>query len=48
LTTLETYRLFGSLWTLWAVALFAGILWHAYRPSNRRRHEARGHIPLAD
>ena len=38
----------ATLWTLWAVALFGGIAWWAWRPANRRRFESDARIPLKD
>ena len=37
-----------SLWVVWAVLLFAVILFWAFRPKNRRRFEADSQIPLRD
>ncbi|MFI4998298.1 MAG: cbb3-type cytochrome oxidase subunit 3 [Reyranellales bacterium] len=37
-----------SIWTIWAVVLFAGILVWALRPRNRRRFEQDARIPLND
>jgi cytochrome c oxidase cbb3-type subunit 4 len=37
-----------SIWTVWAVVLFAGILIWALRPANRRRFEQDARIPLND
>jgi cytochrome c oxidase cbb3-type subunit 4 len=37
-----------SLWVVWAVTLFAGIVLWAFWPKNRRRFEADGEIPLRD
>ena len=38
----------GSLWVVWAVILFAGIVLWAFWPKNRGRFEADGKIPLRD
>ena len=37
-----------SLWIVWAVLLFAGIVVWAWRPANRRRFERDARIPLDD
>jgi len=38
----------ATLWTVWAVLLFAGIAFWAWRPRNRCRFERDAHIPLND
>jgi cytochrome c oxidase cbb3-type subunit IV len=38
----------GSLWVVWAVALFIGIVVWAFWPKNRSRFEADSKIPLRD
>ena len=46
---LETVgRILTSIWTVWAVLLFAGILAWALWPANRRRFERDAQIPLDD
>ena len=37
-----------SLWVVWAVTLFTGIVLWAFWPKNRGRFEAYGEIPLRD
>ena len=37
-----------SIWTVWAVLLFTGIVIWAWRPANRRRFERDASIPLDD
>ena len=37
-----------SIWTVWAVLLFTGILVWALRPANRQRFEQDARIPLDD
>lgn len=37
-----------SIWTVWAVVLFVGILVWALRPANRQRFEQNARIPLND
>jgi cytochrome c oxidase cbb3-type subunit 4 len=37
-----------SIWTVWAVLIFAGILFWAWRPKNRKRFEKDARIPLND
>lgn len=41
----ETVR---SLWGLWLMALFLGIVGYAYWPRNKARLEMHGHMPLRD
>jgi len=41
-------ELLSSLWTVWAVGLFAGIVGWAWRPANRTRFESDARIPLND
>ena len=38
----------ASIWTVWAVLVFAGIAFWAWRPANRRRFEHDARIPLDD
>jgi cytochrome c oxidase cbb3-type subunit 4 len=38
----------ATVWTVWAVLLFAGIAYWAWRPRNRPRFERDAHIPLND
>jgi cytochrome c oxidase cbb3-type subunit 4 len=42
------HEMLSSIWTVWAVLLFAGIVCWAIRPSNRVRFERDAHIPLND
>lgn len=37
-----------SVWTVWAVLIFAGIFFWAWRPANRKRFEKDARIPLND
>lgn len=47
--TLETFnQIATSVWTVWAVVVFAGIVSWALRPANRRRFEQASRIPLDD
>lgn len=41
-------ELLGSIWTVWAVLVFAGIAFWAWRPRNKRRFEKDSRIPLND
>jgi cytochrome c oxidase cbb3-type subunit 4 len=46
---LETVNsILTSIWTVWAVLIFAGIVFWAWRPANRKRFEKDAHIPLND
>jgi cytochrome c oxidase cbb3-type subunit 4 len=38
----------ASIWTVWAVLVFGGIAFWAWRPANRRRFEEHARIPLDD
>jgi cbb3-type cytochrome oxidase subunit 3 len=42
------YPLVKSLWTVWLVLAFAGILLWSLRPSRRTAHEQAATIPLRD
>ncbi len=42
------HEVLSSIWTVWAVLLFAGIVRWAVRPANRTRFERDAHIPLND
>lgn len=47
--TLESlHQTLGSIWTLWALALFAGIVLWACWPANRSRFDRDSRIPLED
>ncbi len=47
--TLEALgELLTSIWTVWAILVFAGIAFWAWRPKNRRRFEKDARIPLND
>ncbi len=37
-----------SLWGVWLMVLFLGIVFYAFRPRNKDRLEAYGSIPLRD
>jgi cytochrome c oxidase cbb3-type subunit 4 len=41
-------ELLSTLWTVWAIGLFGGIAYWAWRPANRGRFENDAHIPLND
>ncbi|MCC7271678.1 MAG: cbb3-type cytochrome c oxidase subunit 3 [Alphaproteobacteria bacterium] len=45
---MEIYSLLRSLWVVWFMALFLGIVAWALWPANRRRFEDHGQIPLRD
>lgn len=48
MTLNSVHELLASLWTVWAVLIFAGIVFWAVRPSNRQRFERDARIPLND
>jgi len=37
-----------SLWIIWLMLVFAGVVWWAYRPKNRKRFEEDASIPFKD
>lgn len=39
-------ELLATAWTVWAVALFGGIAYWAWRPANRSRFESDARIPF--
>lgn len=41
-------ELLSTIWTVWAIAVFAGIAFWAWRPANRVRFEDDAQIPLND
>ena len=44
----EVYAFVKSLWLVWCVLLFAGIVAWVYWPGRKSRLEAHGRIPLED
>lgn len=47
--TLESVNeILTSIWTVWAVLVFAGIVFWALRPANRKRFDEDARIPLND
>lgn len=38
----------ASLWVVWLIVLFAGIVFWAYRPKNKKRFEEDARIPFKD
>lgn len=42
------HQLFRSLWVVWLMALFLGIVAWAFWPSRKGRMEKHGRIPLED
>ncbi len=47
--TLESANeILTSIWTVWAVLVFAGIVFWALRPANRKRFDEDARIPLND
>lgn len=42
------YEILTSIWTVWAVLIFAVIVFWAWRPKNRKRFEKDARIPLND
>lgn len=37
-----------SLWVVWLMLVFLGIVFWAFRPKNKRRFESYGEIPLRE
>ncbi len=48
MTLIAINEILTSVWTVWAVLVFAGIVGWALRPANRRRFEQDARIPLND
>lgn len=44
----DIYHLANTLWPLWGMLLFLGIVGWAFWPSNKAKFESHGHIPLDD
>jgi cytochrome c oxidase cbb3-type subunit 4 len=44
----QIYHLANTLWPLWGIILFLGIVAYAFRPSNKAKFERYGKIPLDD
>ena len=44
----EIYAVIRSLWVVWLLVLFVGIVAWAYWPSRKRRMEEDARIPLRD
>ena len=42
------YETANSLWVVWLMAIFLGIVFWAFRPKNKERFEADGQIPFRD
>lgn len=42
------YRFFRSLWVVWLMALFLGIVAWVFWPSRKARMDKHGRIPLND
>lgn len=44
----ELYATARSLWVVWLMILFIGIIWWVYRPKNRRHFEDASKIPFRE
>ena len=44
----QIYHLANTLWPLWGVIFFLGIVAYAFWPSNKAKFERYGQIPLDD
>ena len=44
----QIFEAIRSLWVVWLMAIFVGIVAWAFWPSNKSRLEAHGRIPLDD
>jgi Cbb3-type cytochrome oxidase, subunit 3 len=44
----EFMQMLRSLWLVWLVLAFVGIVWWAYRPKNKQRFEEDARIPFKD
>ena len=45
---MEMQRLLATVWEVWFVLLFVGILYAVMRPGKRRYYQEQGLIPLRD
>ncbi len=45
---ISLHQILSSLWVVWFMALFIGIVAWAFWPSHRKKFEDQGHIPLRD
>ncbi|MBW7851793.1 MAG: cbb3-type cytochrome c oxidase subunit 3 [Rhodospirillales bacterium] len=48
MTLQELVDFLRSLWGLWLMIFFLGIVFYAFRPKNKKRLESYGDIPLRD
>lgn len=48
MTLVELAEFLRSLWGLWLMILFLGIVFYSFRPRNKSRLESYGDIPLRD
>lgn len=44
----QIYHLANTLWPVWGIILFLGIVAYAFWPSNKKKFEHYGRIPLED
>jgi cytochrome c oxidase cbb3-type subunit 4 len=44
----QIYHFANTLWPLWGLVLFLGIVAYAFWPSNKKTFEEHGKIPLED
>lgn len=44
----ELYETVRSLWVVWLMLLFLGIVFWAFRPKNKKRFEEDARIPFKD
>lgn len=42
------YAVARSLWVVWLMILFIGIVWWAFRPKNRKRFDDAAQIPFRE
>nr|WP_254430982.1 cbb3-type cytochrome c oxidase subunit 3 [Magnetospirillum sp. LM-5] len=48
MTLIQISEFLRSIWGLWLMVLFLGIVIYAFRPKNKDRLESYGDIPLRD
>ncbi|MEO5374801.1 MAG: cbb3-type cytochrome c oxidase subunit 3 [Alphaproteobacteria bacterium] len=48
MTLVEVSDFLRSLWGVWLMVIFLGIVWWAFRPKNKAVWESRSEIPFKD
>lgn len=45
---MAVFEFLRSIWGLWLMAIFLGIVWWAFRPANKAKWERQGEMILRD